>query len=211
MEGAVAEFAPGSKAAVFGQTWVLFFQRPEGFAGSAGSTIDHVGWSFSDLDAKMKGFEAAGIKILAPARQLGPIKFGFIEDPWGTKIEVMQDPELLGFHHVHLHATDPEAMLQWYVDAFGGEITRYGGFLPAVRYGPMWLIAQRQTEEKAATQGRSIDHIGFSFPDLDAAAETLKAQGVTFTMEPRPFRDLRIAFIEGPSGVRIELVQPAAP
>ena len=45
---------------------------------------------------------------------------------------------------------------------------------------------------------------------LDAAAVDLKAKGVKFTMEPRPFRNLKIAFIEGPDGVSIELVQPAA-
>ena len=32
---------------------------------------------------------------------------------------------------------------------------------------------------------------------------------VEFTIEPRPFRGIRISFVEGPDGVRIELVEPA--
>lgn len=208
MEGEAVE-GPSPRA-MFGKTIVIFFKKEAGFGPSQGTAVDHVGWSFTDLDAKMKEFEEAGIKIISKPVALGKIKFAFIEDPWGTKIEVMQDPDLYGFHHVHLHSPDPQVTLEWYSKAFGGEITKYGGFLPAIKYNDMWLICQKNTEEKAPTKGRAVDHLGFSFADLDAAAKALKEQGVNFTMEPRPFGALRIAFIDGPQGVNIELVQPAA-
>lgn len=209
MGGEVQKFGAMDLAAFEGMT-VIFFKKEAGFEGSVGSSVDHVGWSFKDLDAKMEEFKAAEIKIISEPVSFGKIKFAFIEDPWGTKIEVMQDPDLYGFHHVHLHATDPAAVTQWYADALGGEVTRFGGALPAVKYDGMWLIVQRSREAKAPTIGRAVDHLGFSFPDLDKAAEELKAKGVKFTLEPRPFGSLRIAFIEDPIGVRIELVQPAA-
>ena len=44
----------------------------------------------------------------------------FIEDPWGVKIELAQDTERLGFHHIHLNAPDPDASLKWYEDMLGG-------------------------------------------------------------------------------------------
>lgn len=209
MEGEAIE-ARNMNRAVFGSVQIVFFQRVEGFEGSVGSAVDHIGWSFEDLDSKMKEFEEAGIKILSPARELGPIKFGFIEDPWGTKIEVMQDPDLYGFHHAHLYSPDPAATIKWYTDTFGGEATKYGGFLDAIRYGNMWLIVQRARGDIAPTKGRAVDHLSWSFPDLEAAAVKLKAQGVKFEMDVRPFGELKIAFIEGIDGVRIELVQPAA-
>lgn len=189
---------------------VIFFVK-EDFPGSAGSSVDHIGFSFPDLAAKMKSFDAAGIKILSEVRDIqGKFKFAFIEDPWGTKIEVMQDPNLFGFHHIHLKNADPEATFDWYEAAFGGKREKFAGMLPALRYGSVWLLVQNSGgAEVAGTSGRAIDHLGWSFPDLDAAAVDLKAKGVTFTMEPRPFRDLKIAFIEGPGGVSIELVQPA--
>src|ERR1017187_6809174 len=60
---------------------------------SSGRAVDHVGFSFADVDAKMKEFETAGIKIVTPAREVhGLFKLGFVEDPWGTNIEVVQDP-----------------------------------------------------------------------------------------------------------------------
>ena len=178
---------------------------------SEGSSVNHIGFSFEDLDAKVEELRAAGVKITAEPRELGPIKFGFVEDPWGTRIEVMQDPETLGFHHIHLMGTNPTEILDWYQNALGGERTRYAGMLDALKYGDVWLLAQRSREEMAPTQGRAVDHLGWGVADMEADAKALKEKGVTFTMEPRPFNRpevaVAIAFVEGPGGVRIELVQ----
>lgn len=190
---------------------VVFFVK-EDFPGSDGSSVDHIGFSFPDLAAKMSSFEAAGVKILSEVVDVqGKFKFAFVEDPWGTKIEVMEDPNQVGFHHIHLKSADPDATFDWYEAAFGGSRERFADMLPALRYGSVWLLIQNSRgAEVAATTGRAIDHLGWSFPDLDAAAIDLKAKGVKFTMEPRPYNNLRIAFIEGPDGVSIELVQPPA-
>ncbi len=195
----------------FGSTVVIFFKRDPGFAGSEGSSVDHIGFSFPDLDAKMKSFEAAGIKILAkPIEVPGKFKFAFIEDPWGTKIEVMEDTETLGFHHIHLKGPEPVKILDWYENAFGGERTKYKGMLDALNYGGVWLLAQGAKEAQAPTKDRAIDHLGWGVNDMDTDAKALKEKGVKFTMEPRPFNPeiaIAIAFVEGPGGVRIELVQ----
>jgi len=40
--------------------------------------------------------------VVTPVRDLpGLFKLGLVEDPWGTRIEVVQSPEKLGLHHVH--------------------------------------------------------------------------------------------------------------
>ena len=159
----------------------------------------------------MKSFEEAGIKILAKTIEVpGKFKFAFIEDPWGTKIEVMEDLETLGFHHIHLKGPEPDKMLDWYENAFGGERTKYKGMLDALNYNGVWLLAQGAKEPLAPTKDRAIDHLGWGVIDMDADAKTLKEKGVKFTMEPRPFNPeiaIAIAFVEGPNGVRIELVQ----
>lgn len=195
----------------FGSTMVIFFKRDPGFEGSEGSSVDHIGFSFRDLDAKMKSFEEAGIKILAEAKEVpGKFKYAFVEDPWGTKIEVMEDLETLGFHHIHLKGPEPAKMLDWYENAFGGERTKYKGMLDAINYDGVWLLAQGAKEPLAPTKDRAIDHLGWGVNDMDADAKTLKEKGVKFTMEPRPFNPeiaIAIAFVEGPGGVRIELVQ----
>ena len=48
--------------------------------------IDHLGFWFADIDTKMKNFEAAGAKVVAPVRDVpGLFKLGFIEDPLGDE------------------------------------------------------------------------------------------------------------------------------
>ena len=87
---------------MFGSTRFMFLRKADA-TPSAGSAIDHVGFSVPDLDAKMKELESAGVKVTTPARDVpGLFKLAFVEDPWGTRIEVVQDPELLGLHHIHM-------------------------------------------------------------------------------------------------------------
>src|SRR5689334_20521826 len=84
----------GPDRMMFGSTRLMFLKKADA-KPSSGSAVDHIGFSFPDLDAKMKEFEAAGIKIVTPAREVaGLFKLAFVEDPWGTRIEVVQDPDL---------------------------------------------------------------------------------------------------------------------
>ena len=202
-------------ACAAGDTQIIFFER-EPTGPSVGSGVDHIGFSFTDLAAKMASFEAAGVKILEPIREIdGLFKLAFVEDPWGTKIEVVEDTEWLGFHHLHLRSTDPAAALDWYENIFEGERDSLKGRIAGLRYGTVWLLISRHEGELALTEGRAFDHLGWQFPDLRAAAEEIKGKGVEFNLEPRPFtnplgQDMLISFVTGPDGVRIEIVQPQA-
>jgi catechol 2,3-dioxygenase-like lactoylglutathione lyase family enzyme len=195
---------------MLGETRLIFLKNDKGLP-STGSALDHIGFSFPDLDAKMKELEAAGVKIVTPAREVaGLFKLGFIEDPWGTRIEVVQDPDKLGLHHVHLRAPDTTATLAWYKEKFAGETAKLKDRLDGLRYGGVWLLVQRG--EATPSEGHAIDHIGWRTTDLAAKAVELKGQNVKFTTEPRPLRlaggaTVNFAYIEGPAGAKIELVQ----
>ena len=54
---------------------------------------------------------------------------------------------------------------------------------------------------------RGLDHLGFKVKNLEETAQELKKKGVKFSVEPfvAPSGN-KIAFIEGPEGIRIELV-----
>src|SRR3977135_3591086 len=45
---------------MFGETRLIFLKNDKG-QPSSGSALDHLGFSFADLDAKLKEFEAAGV------------------------------------------------------------------------------------------------------------------------------------------------------
>jgi catechol 2,3-dioxygenase-like lactoylglutathione lyase family enzyme len=201
---------------MFGSTRFMFLPKADA-KPSAGSAIDHVGFSFADLDAKMKEFEAAGIKIVTPVRDVpGLFKLGFVEDPWGTRIEVVQDPELLGLHHIHMRGPNPDENFAWLLDKFGGEKTKLKGRIDGIKYrapgfSDMWILVQKGDAEPS--EGHAIDHIGWrSTGPLTKTIEGLAAKDVKILTQPRPLPlpngpTINFAYVAGPAGAKIELVE----
>jgi catechol 2,3-dioxygenase-like lactoylglutathione lyase family enzyme len=193
---------------MFGKTIFAFTQSATA-QPSDGAAIDHIGLSFPNLEAKLKALEAAGAKVLSPMREVqGLFKLAFIQDPFGVKIELVEDAELYGFHHIHIRAPNPEAALGWYMQMFGGEKSKLKGRIHAVKYTnpDVWLLAQK-AEGAPRSQGHAIDHLGWRAMEVDRKIAELKQKGVNVTGEPRDVRNLRVAFVEDPNGVRIELVR----
>ena len=159
----------------------------------------------------MKPFENDSVKITTPARDVpGLFPLAFIEDPWGTRLEVVQDSAGLGVHHIHLRRTDPAAMLAWYSAQFGGPWDKLKDGLDGIDMSGVG--SSRQRGDAVPSPGHSIDHIGFRPLDVDAAVALLKTRNVKIAAEPRPLTfpngvTARLAFAEAPDGVRIELVQ----
>jgi catechol 2,3-dioxygenase-like lactoylglutathione lyase family enzyme len=53
-----------------------------------------------------------------------------------------------------------------------------------------------------------LDHLGLRVDDVDAATAELKRRGAKVLVEPKTIRPgVRIAFIQGPDDVRIELLE----
>jgi catechol 2,3-dioxygenase-like lactoylglutathione lyase family enzyme len=207
--GAVA--SPTAGMAYLGKTLVVFLKNDKA-QPSTGSTIDHLGLSFPDADAKIKELEAGGAKVISPVKEIpGVFKAGFIQDPWGVKIEVLQDPDLPGLHHMHLRVPDPQATLQWFQQMMGGERSKLKGRIDGLRYGPMWLlVADSGGETTAPSADRAIQHIAWRVPNIDDARATLIGRGLTIGAA-RPYEDVRFAILEAPSGVRVEIIQRPQP
>ena len=201
----------------------IVFESQMTVGGSPGTGVDHISFSFADLTAKMAELEAVGVRGSgvrlqrfadgATVHELpGLFKYGFIFDPWGTRIELVEDAETLGFHHLHLRSTDPDATLAWYRDVLGGEEASLKGRADGLRFGSVWLLVSPQPEgEPAATEGRSIDHLSFVVTDLDAAAKKMKKAGADFVAKPRAPENGRSSakrgFLVGPDQVRVAVVE----
>ena len=210
-------------AATCGGVELVFVPQPTN-GGTQGTGVNHISFSFPDLATKMAEFEAVGVRGSGVRLQRfddgsmvrdvpGLFKIAFILDPWGTRIELVEDPETLGFHHVHLSATDPEATLAWYRDVMGGEPAALRGRLDGLRFDDVWFLVSDHPEgaSPAGTQGRAIDHLGFVVDDLDIEAPALRQHGVRFQQEPTVPDNARTsaqrAFILGPDSVRIAVVE----
>ncbi len=201
---------------MYGSTRFMFLRKADALP-SAGSAVDHIGFSVPDIDAAFRNFAASGVKVTSAVRDLpGIFKIGFIEDPWGTRIEVVQDPELLGLHHIHMRGPDPEAVFTWLLQNFGGQRTKLKGQLDAVKYSAagfsdMWILVQRG--EAQPSEGHALDHIGWrSTGPLAATINGLRAKGVTVTTEPRPLPlpngpTINFSYVAGPAGAKVELVE----
>lgn len=121
------------------------------------------------------------------------------------------------FDHVHVISKDPEASVNWFVDILGGERGEGGVFkgapqIPVQFNGATVIVRGERTGESAGNKDGlewGTDHFAFEVSgDFDAYCGDLKNRGVKFTVEPVQFNPkTRIAFIEAPDGVSIELLQ----
>lgn len=122
----------------------------------------------------------------------------------------------LAFDHVHLVAKNPQATADWYVDKLGGNVVRslevkgapqiyvsLGGFIVIVR-------GERPSESANDKPGLQwgVDHFGVRVQgDFDGFCGELRKRGVRFSLEPTDFNPTtRIAFIQAPDGVSVELL-----
>lgn len=128
----------------------------------------------------------------------------------------MTCPEL-SFDHVHLVSPRPLSTARWYVEKFDGRIERQSDIQGAPQifvrlFGVLLIIrGQRSGEAPVRKTGLQwgIDHFGLLVRgDLDEYCSKLKERGVSFIVEPTPFgASSRIAYVEDPDGVAIELLK----
>jgi lactoylglutathione lyase len=208
------EFVDGrTDRLIFGTTRIMWLgSRGEDRRPSEGGVIDHLGFSFPNLAAKLAEVERAGATVTTPRREVGGLfPLSFVVDPWGSRLELIEDPQHLGFHHVHLRDPEPESALEWYHANFGGvRRTLRGTDLDGILYpGGVWLLVSRG--ETFPSRGAAIDHIGWRSMETDAMIEEFEGRGLEITTPRRdmtlPNGEISFFYINGPHGASIEFVQ----
>ena len=182
----------------------LVFTRTVGAPPSEGGAIERLGFSVADLDKKVAELNAAGIRTdwLDRTRETRALT----HDPWGVTLEIVQDPRMLGLHHVVLRVRDVASTRDWYQAVFGGSKATVNG-ATAVRYQKMYLVIARG--DGAPSKGRAFDHISWGPTDIAATVAAAKDRGGTVTSEVTGPNGLghHMAFVEDPNHVSIELIQ----
>ncbi len=194
----------------FPGTFVMLRQA-EPTGGTAGSTINHVGFLVKDIAPWIAKWQAAGLKMEPQARPTQVYLIG----PDDVRVEILEDKTIdvpLKMHHLHFYVTSPLETQAWYAKTFGAAPGKRGQFdaadLPGVN-----LTFAKADMPTVATKGRSLDHIGFEVKNLEAFCKKLEADGITLD---RPFTRLpnsttAIAFLTDPWGTYIELTENLAP
>jgi catechol 2,3-dioxygenase-like lactoylglutathione lyase family enzyme len=118
--------------------------------------------------------------------------------------------------HIHLRSPNPEATAAFYERMFGAEVIRtmqQGKPRIDLKVGGanvfiLPVVPGDKTNPPPTSPYQGLDHFGLSVTGIDAVVADLKAKGAEFTMEPNDIRPgIRIAFLRGPEGVSIELLE----
>ncbi len=124
-------------------------------------------------------------------------------------------------NHVHIRSADPPASAAWYAEHFGAAIVSQREVMPGTITismdvgGPVRLNISSQppgsSDERAVAELNrlGLEHFGFDVEDLEAELARLTAAGIRVVL---PLTEVaggaRLAYVEGPDDVLIELVQP---
>ncbi len=170
-----------------------------------------------------------------PNARPGSFYYAYVESPDHALIE-LNTAAHHHFGHLHLFSADPVSAGEWYVRHLGAKRrgmrtpSREPRFYRGHQIGPSYsmmmdnvniIIFPIEYSKKAyaehwkgkteidSTKGRVIDHIGFSFDNVEQAVEKLRKDGVKVTDEVRSIAGgkVKFGFIEGPDKIRIEVIE----
>jgi catechol 2,3-dioxygenase-like lactoylglutathione lyase family enzyme len=127
------------------------------------------------------------------------------------------------YGHHHLNTTNVEAQKKFFVDTLGGTVIKIGtNNLEVVKFPNVLIFFRANQAPTGGTRGTTVNHIGFSVPNLRQAVDKIKANGfpmITKT-EATPDRQVTddiagpaqaggasIAFAQAPDDVKVELVE----
>ncbi|KAA3619277.1 MAG: hypothetical protein DWQ05_00740 [Calditrichaeota bacterium] len=121
----------------------------------------------------------------------------------------------LNFEHIHYRCADMHATTQWYIDVLGAtfleEKMLAGNRAIRLELGGTILNffpADKSLKNIPAMEKLGAYHIAFFVENHDAAVAHFKKRGALFFKEGiMAAPDLKVAFIEAPDGMQVELME----
>jgi catechol 2,3-dioxygenase-like lactoylglutathione lyase family enzyme len=127
--------------------------------------------------------------------------------------------------HHHLNVSDVAAHQRFWIDTLGGKPGTFAGRTPIAMF-PDALVFMREQPPSGGSVGTTVNHVGFSVPDLRSVVDRLVAAGYRMvTAEQSPpgsevVDDVRlvpgsgpvtgISYVLGPDDVKVELLEMPA-
>jgi len=118
-------------------------------------------------------------------------------------------------HHVHLICRDLEGMIRFWTDTLGAELVLRRTFgtvagatldLAGIRFN-MRLPKEGEDLREGAAGGCGYDHVALEVTDMAEAGKRLTGDGYPFIAGPTDRGNRISAFIRGPEGILIELME----
>ena len=113
--------------------------------------------------------------------------------------------------HIHFYSGDIEKMAAYFRDVFGATETSRDerSIRLDVKGSPLLIMVLDPKTEQFETgkNRRGLDHIGFLVQDIESTLEEMKRKGVRISTELKVLPGRKVAFVDGPEGIRIELME----
>jgi catechol 2,3-dioxygenase-like lactoylglutathione lyase family enzyme len=132
-----------------------------------------------------------------------------------------EGPVVYGHHH--LNTTNMEAQKKFYVDTLGGSVAKFGsGDRPQeiIKFPNVLIFFRPMQAPTGGTIGTTVNHIGFSVPDLKPVVAKIRANGFKMITTDSVAANVKVtddiaasspttnlAFVLGPEDVKVELVE----
>ena len=126
------------------------------------------------------------------------------------------------YGHHHLAVSDVAAHKRFWVGTLGGTVVTLDSGTEAIRF-PNVLMLMRAQPPTGGTKGTSVNHIGFSVPNIRQVVDKIKANGFRMVTRDEVAAtqavtddiavinpNASIAFVMGPDDVKVELVEVRA-
>lgn len=208
------------------RSFILLNQVAEKPPSNVGTALYHVGWSGVVGPTEFEWRVQDGIEIETPATPLGTYHYMYFWGPDRELIEVYTGNRNHRFEHLHLVVPDQRETSEWFQRHFGISplspggaslgvgninliITQIAG--PDAPNRPVWYPEAQYPEdiEVRLTDGTAIDHIAFSYPELDPVFDRMTRDGLEIVQPIQVDVDdgHRSFFVRGPAGLLIEVVE----
>jgi catechol 2,3-dioxygenase-like lactoylglutathione lyase family enzyme len=185
----------------------------------------HVGWGGIDGPSEFEWWKKQGVEFYTPLSKVGAWDYFYLYGPDREVVEIWTAEKNHRFNHVHMLSDRPLETAQWFAKVVNAEGPAREGPLgvgdfkvAAVAMGDVTLhvlpdVPGLKPKERTGpiqnTDGSGIDHIAFSFKDLDAEFKRVKDLGVAIErpMSKDAVFGFRHFFVRAPNGVLVELLQ----
>jgi catechol 2,3-dioxygenase-like lactoylglutathione lyase family enzyme len=128
------------------------------------------------------------------------------------------------YGHHHFNTTDMAAQKRFFVETLGGKLATIGtNNLEVIEFPNVFLFFRPMQAPTGGTIGSTVNHVGFSVPDLKPVVAKLKANGFKMITSDSVAATVKvtddiaaaspttnIAFVLGPEETKVELVEVKA-
>ncbi|WP_273276741.1 VOC family protein [Maribacter polysiphoniae] len=190
-----------------------------------GTGLWHIGWSGEDAQLEMDWRVKEGIEVHTPVTALDDDHFMYFFGPNKEMVEVYTGKKGHAFEHIHLLASDVDKTMRWFSSNLGLDpvykkaVNNPRGFkwnyitldtIDIVVFGkPDGKEAWWPEESLKSTEGCALDHIGFSFGNIESIYKELKSGGAIIVQDIKlnPDYNHKSFLVQGPDGLLVEIVE----